>query len=159
MKEKELLMIAADAIQSWPKRRKKALEVYHSVDEFECRNTWALPANGGWPALEMFSAGCTNEEKEQVDKCLRLYWETEVNSSDVRAVLGCMPLFFNIQIQDNFRKLEEIIPDYTRHIDNQWHASRYANRLRRIAEGDGPKEIQKESPEQWFARRMSLIKK
>lgn len=47
MKEKELLMIAADAIQSWPKRRKKALEAYYGVDEFECRDTWALPENGG----------------------------------------------------------------------------------------------------------------
>ncbi len=40
------------------------------------------------------------------------------------------------------------------HIDNQWYASRYANRLRRIAEGGGLKEIQKESPEQWFARKI-----
>mgnify|MGYP001577414224 FL=1 len=102
----------------------------------------------------MFRAGCTDEEKEQVDKCLRLYWETEVNSHDVRAVLECMPLIINLQIQENFRKLEDIIPDYAGYIDNQWHASRYANRLRRIAEGDGPKESQKESPEQWFARKI-----
>ncbi len=65
-----------------------------------------------------------------------------------------MPLLFNLQIQQNFRKLEEIIPDYAGHIDNQWYASRYANRLRRIAEGGGLKEIQKESPEQWFARKI-----
>ena len=100
----------------------------------------------------MFRAGCTDEEREQVDKCLRLYWEAEVTSKDVRTVLECMPLLFNLQIQQNFRKLEEIIPDYAGHIDNQWYASRYANRLRRIAEGGGLKEIQKESPEQWFAR-------
>lgn len=86
----------------------------------------------------MFRAGCTDEEKEQVDKCLRLYWETEVTSKDVRAVLDCMPLLLNLQIQENFRKLEDLLPDYAGHIDNQWHASRYANRLRRIVEMEEP---------------------
>lgn len=86
----------------------------------------------------MFRAGCTDEEREQVDKCLRLYWETEVTSKDVRAVLECMPLAFNMQIQDAFQKLEGILPDYASYIDNQWHASRYANRLRRIVEMEEP---------------------
>ena len=45
-----------------------------------------------------------------------------------------MPLVFNIQINQNFRKLEDLLPDYAGHIDNQWHASRYANRLRKIVE-------------------------
>ena len=85
----------------------------------------------------MFRAGCTDAEREQVDKCLRLYWETEVNSDDVRAILECMPLAFMMQIQDAFQELEGILPDYASYIDNQWYASRYANRLRRIAGGDG----------------------
>jgi len=102
----------------------------------------------------MFRAGCTDEEREQVDKCMRLYWETEVNSNDVRTVLACMPLSDGIQIKENFNILEGLIPDYAAHIDNQWHASRYANRLRRIAEGDGPTDLQGESPEQWFARKI-----
>ena len=86
----------------------------------------------------MFRAGCTDEEREHVDKCLRLFWETEVTSEDVRTVLEYMPLLFSLQIQENFQKLEGILPDYASYIDNQWHASRYANRLRRIVEMEEP---------------------
>ena len=59
-----------------------------------------------------------------------------------------------VNFERQLEKLEEIIPDYAGHIDNQWHASRFANRLRRIAEGDGPTDLQGESPEQWFARKI-----
>lgn len=43
----KLLQAAADAIESWPSRRQKALEEFEFFDAFQCGNTWVLPGNGG----------------------------------------------------------------------------------------------------------------
>jgi len=81
----------------------------------------------------MFRAGCTDEGRELIDKRLKSHWEEEVSGKTARSVLGCMPIPMRANVKHNFALIDDLIPDYANYIDSQWHASRYANRLRKLA--------------------------
>ena len=84
--------------------------------------------------MEMFRAGCSDNGKAMVEKCLQSVLETMQTSFGTEWELDSFPSEWADKIQENFKLLDDLVPEYSGHIDSPWHAIRYANRLRKIAE-------------------------
>jgi len=83
--------------------------------------------------LEMFRAGCSDNGKAMIEKCLQSVLETMQTSCLKEWELDFFPSEYAEKIQENFKLLDDLVPEYSGHIDSPWHAIRYANRLRKIA--------------------------
>lgn len=82
----------------------------------------------------MFRAGCSDKGKAKVDKCLQSVKDTASTVNVKGWELDFFPMEYADKIQENFKLLDELVPEYSGHIDSTWHAIRFANRLRKIAQ-------------------------
>lgn len=85
----------------------------------------------------MFRAGCSDKGKVKVDECLQSVKDTASTVNVKSCELDFFPMEYADKIQENFKLLDELVPEYSGHIDSEWHAIRFANRLRKIAQEMG----------------------